>query len=41
MSDEKLYSVKDVLNLCNITRKQLYGYEEKQLIIPIRNQDNQ
>ncbi len=37
---EKLYSVKEVMQLCSITRKQLYIYEEKGLVLPQRNRDN-
>ena len=40
MNGEKLYTVKDVLEFCRITRKQLLYYEEKGLVESIRNPDN-
>ncbi len=40
MNEKKLYSVKEVLELCNITRKQLYFYEEKGFVTPVRNEEN-
>lgn len=40
MSVNKLYSVNEMLEMCNVTRKQLYYYEEKGLITPVRNNEN-
>lgn len=39
MSEEKLYSVKEILALCHVTRKQLLYYEQKCLITAVRNQE--
>ncbi|MGI5825698.1 MAG: MerR family transcriptional regulator [Bacillota bacterium] len=38
--EKSLYSVKEVQNLCHVTRKQLRYYEEKGLISALRNCDN-
>ena len=40
MKHEKLYSVKEVLELCHITRTQLFYYEEKGLIKAVRDESN-
>lgn len=40
MKHEKLYSVKEVLELCHVTRKQLLYYEEKGLITAVRDENN-
>lgn len=40
MSEERLYSVKEVLDLCHISRRQLFYYEEKGMITAIRNREN-
>ncbi len=40
MAGDKLYSVKEVLDICTITRAFLYYYEEKGLVSSVRNQEN-
>lgn len=40
MSNDKMYSVKEVLEICSITRAFLYYYEERGLIGSVRNQEN-
>lgn len=40
MLEKRWYSVNEVLDICNVTRRQLYYYEEKGIIQPYRNEDN-
>lgn len=38
--EKKMYSVKEVLSFANISRRQLFYYEDKGLIKPVRNSEN-
>lgn len=40
MLEKRYYSVNEVLNICNVTRRQLYYYEEKGMVQPYRNENN-
>ncbi len=40
MLEKRYYSVNNVLDICNVTRRQLYYYEEKGLVRPYRNENN-
>ena len=40
MVSERLFSVREAMSICNVTRRELFNYEEKGLIKPRRNEEN-
>lgn len=40
MGNERLFSVCETMSICNVTRRELFNYEEKGLIKPRRNKEN-